>query len=40
MIAWTGHAMGLTAIHVWTLSPIAKGRTHLDMVESMTGFPV
>lgn len=38
-IAWTGQAMGLTAIHVWTLEPISRGVTRVRTDESMRGLP-
>lgn len=38
-IAWTGHAMGLTAIHVWMIEPISPGKTSVRTMETMKGFP-
>ncbi len=38
-IAWTGHAMGLTAIHVWMIEPLGSNKTSVRTIETMTGFP-
>ncbi len=38
-IAWTGHAMGLTAIHVWMIEPLGPNKTSVRTKETMTGFP-
>jgi len=38
-IAWTGHAMGLTAIHVWMIEPISPDKTSVRTMETMKGFP-
>lgn len=38
-IAWTGHAMGLTAIHVWLIEPLGPNKTSVRTIETMTGFP-
>lgn len=38
-VAWTGRAMGLTAIHIWTIRSLAPNRTLVRTRESMTGFP-
>jgi uncharacterized protein YndB with AHSA1/START domain len=39
-ISWTGRAMGLKAIHVWTLTPEPGGRVLVRTRESMDGFPI
>ena len=38
-IAWTGHAMGLTAIHSWVVQRLGRDRTLVRTKETMTGFP-
>ncbi len=38
-IAWTGHAMGLTAIHTWVVQPLGSHKTLVRTMETMTGFP-
>lgn len=38
ILAWTGKAMNLRAIHVWTLEPLPGGRTQVTVNESMSGF--
>lgn len=38
-ISWTGNAMGLTAIHVWTFRPLGAGKVLVRTSESMRGFP-
>jgi uncharacterized protein YndB with AHSA1/START domain len=39
-ISWTGRAMGLKAIHVWTLAAQPGGRVLVRTRESMDGFPI
>ena len=39
-MSWTGHALGLKAVHVWTISDQRDGRTQLRTRESMDGWPM
>ena len=37
-LAWTGSALMAHAIHIWTLQPVAGGKTLVKTRESMDGF--
>jgi uncharacterized protein YndB with AHSA1/START domain len=37
-VAWTGTSLGIKAIHVWSLEPVA-GTTTIRTAESFEGFP-
>jgi hypothetical protein len=39
-ISWTGRALGLRAVHVWTLATEPDGRVLVRTRESMDGFPI
>lgn len=38
-LAWTGHALGLQAAHVWTIEQLSENKARIRVRESMAGFP-
>lgn len=38
LIAWNAHGMGVEAYHVWMLTPLADGSTHVVTEETQTGW--
>jgi hypothetical protein len=38
-IGWTGHSLGMRAVHVWTLEPLGNG-VHVASEESLAGWLV